>query len=455
MEARFQIAVVGDHDVQRSEARRRLLDEPRGLGRFRDVGPGARRHRPPAARTAATVDAAARLVPDVVDGHPRPQPAEEDAHRAADAAAAAGNERGLPGQRQHAAEATTPRVGGQRLLEWPARCRSSRSKGSRAAARARRRALPGGGPRAGHACSTRSRAARELGRGDPRAAAGPRPARHAPAAEVLLYFADRAQHVAEVVRPGAGRGRIVVSRPLRRLLARLPGLRPRPRRSTCIRARGATRATGGLRPDLTLFLDVPGGAGLARVGKRGAPRPPGVGGAGVPRARARRATCELIAARARALGARRRRRRAGRGRARASWRAAERRGLASGRAVAFDNVVGHERVRAPARRAPRARAGCRPRCSSPVPRAWASGRWPWPWRGRSSAQAQARATPLRGAARRAAARARGPASRRDACVEPGDARPSRSSRSATGARDRWAGPSRGARAPSWSTRRTP
>jgi dTMP kinase len=55
------------------------------------------------------------------------------------------------------------------------------------------------------------------------------PASHAltPAAELLLYFADRAQNVAEVVRPA-------------------------------------------LRPDLVVLLDVPLEVGLGRVGRRGA-----------------------------------------------------------------------------------------------------------------------------------------------------------------------------------------
>ena len=86
-----------------------------------------------------------------------------------------------------------------------------------------------------------------------------------PLAELLLFLAARAQHVAEVIGPALSQGRIVVcdrfadstvayqgyGRGLdRRLIRRLNWV-----------------ATGGLKPDLTFLLDLPVDVGLARQGK--------------------------------------------------------------------------------------------------------------------------------------------------------------------------------------------
>ena len=102
----------------------------------------------------------------------------------------------------------------------------------------------------------------------PRAAARRAPGSVAPRAEALLYAADRAQHVAAVVRAGAGAGRGRRQRPVRRLVAGVPGRWAHPRR----RRRGSAVALGhrGARPDLTVLLDVDPAVGLARVDGRAA-----------------------------------------------------------------------------------------------------------------------------------------------------------------------------------------
>ena len=87
-----------------------------------------------------------------------------------------------------------------------------------------------------------------------------------PRAEALRYAADKAQHVYEVIRPALARGALVISdRYVDSMLAyQGAGRDLDPERTEQI----ARWATGDLRPDLTVVLDLDPAQGLATIAEK-------------------------------------------------------------------------------------------------------------------------------------------------------------------------------------------
>lgn len=88
----------------------------------------------------------------------------------------------------------------------------------------------------------------------------------APMAELLLFAADRAQHVEFLIKPALAEGKIVISDRYADATTAYQGA-GRGFSPTIIK-QVVQLATGGLKPDLTLFFDLPVEASFERTHKR-------------------------------------------------------------------------------------------------------------------------------------------------------------------------------------------
>ncbi|MDA0207697.1 MAG: dTMP kinase [Acidobacteria bacterium] len=87
-----------------------------------------------------------------------------------------------------------------------------------------------------------------------------------PTAELLLYFASRAQNIAEAIRPALARGQVVVADRFTDATMAYQGY-GRGMGADVVRKIEAI-ACGGLRPDLTLWLDIDPEVGVNRALER-------------------------------------------------------------------------------------------------------------------------------------------------------------------------------------------
>jgi dTMP kinase len=89
----------------------------------------------------------------------------------------------------------------------------------------------------------------------------------APMAELLLFAADRAQHVEFLIKPALANGRVVISDRYADATFAYQGAGRGFDEKTVNKV--IKLATGGLKPDLTLFFDIPVTAALSRMSSRG------------------------------------------------------------------------------------------------------------------------------------------------------------------------------------------
>jgi dTMP kinase len=89
----------------------------------------------------------------------------------------------------------------------------------------------------------------------------------APMAELLLFAADRAQHVEFLVKPALADGRVVISDRYADATFAYQGAGRGFDEKTVNQV--IKLATGGLKPDLTLFFDIPIATALSRMNARG------------------------------------------------------------------------------------------------------------------------------------------------------------------------------------------